>query len=339
MSNATTVSSAALLVVSAILGCHRADFAGGGALRYGKERQGGADVAGPAHGANPPSPVPGAVVEDQAPGATVTDTAQGQDAPATSADQAESLQDDASDREASSTSTSESTSQPVPPSDAPGGSVTYVDPALPPAQANPEAHVACGPSYAVPATANLFLAGVAQSVTLTYSTKPQDGPDPVDRLPAAAPVLAASTDCPCIQAGSVLAFHVTGSITYASGQSSADADGFVGQIVSHQKGGIFGKSDIVAPMSSLLGVFLSDREPTVTPPRADFSTPATRDYALLRPAIGQIFYIGNGRRAAGELRKVEVPPGATRLYFGVMDTYQWNNNLGTLHGSILVQKR
>jgi len=45
-------------------------------------------------------------------------------------------------------------------------------------------------------------------------------------------------------------------------------------------------------------------------------------------ALRQPFYIGDGRRSTGEVQHVVVPTGATRLFIGTMDGYEWNNNVG-----------
>jgi hypothetical protein len=50
-----------------------------------------------------------------------------------------------------------------------------------------------------------------------------------------------------------------------------------------------------------------------------------------------VFFIGTGKTSAGDLRKVIVPQGAARLYFAVMDIYQWNNNSGELSGAVMVE--
>jgi hypothetical protein len=119
-------------------------------------------------------------------------------------------------------------------------------------------------------------------------------------------------------------------ITYDPKVAAINANGRGNQIVSHQKSGLFGKSDISAPFCALVAVFLGDGDPSgqVAPGPLNFATPLSRDFESLRPGLGQIFFIGTGLRSNGEFHRIVVPPGATRLYFAVMDTYQWNNNLG-----------
>ena len=42
-----------------------------------------------------------------------------------------------------------------------------------------------------------------------------------------------------------------------------------------------------------------------------------------------MFFIGDGRTTSGTVQQFIVPPGATRLFIGKMDGYEWNNNFGT----------
>jgi len=86
-------------------------------------------------------------------------------------------------------------------------------------------------------------------------------------------------------------------------------------IIYHFGGAENGISDITVAYDTLLGVFLDNQQPNVTPPPG----PAT-DYS--RPGLKQVFRIGS--KAI-----VTVPPGATRLFLGTMDAIQWINNIGS----------
>ena len=198
----------------------------------------------------------------------------------------------------------------------------------------------CSTPYSVPATANPYLAGNDANTSITYTIKQGDGPDPVDRMAVDAPVLVAPINQNCIVPGESLYFLVTGFIAYAASQGGADANGFASQEVSHQRGALLGKSDMTAPIASLVGLFLGDGDPSNNPaPTAlNFSTDASRDYTTLDPQLGQIFFIGTGKTSSGAFHQIVVPAGATRLYFAVWDGYQWNNNSGSVTGSILVHK-
>lgn len=54
----------------------------------------------------------------------------------------------------------------------------------------------------------------------------------------------------------------------------------------------------------------------------------SRDFLTLSPQLKRVFFIGDGRTRRGDIQKFIVPSGATRLYIGIMDGYEWNNNNG-----------
>jgi hypothetical protein len=107
-------------------------------------------------------------------------------------------------------------------------------------------------------------------------------------------------------------------------------NGNTGQIISHLTGAENGMSDITAPVNSLVGIFLGPDQPdqSPAPDRLDFSTADSRDYASLAPALQQVFYIGDGMTSAGAQHQVTVPAGATRLFLGTMDGFEWKNDSG-----------
>ena len=107
-------------------------------------------------------------------------------------------------------------------------------------------------------------------------------------------------------------------------------NGNISQIIPHATGAENGLSDIMAPVNSLVGVFLGPDQPDQSPaPDAlDFSTADSRDYASLAPALKQVFYIGDGMTSTGGRHHVTVPDGATRLFLGTMDGFAWNNDAG-----------
>jgi hypothetical protein len=49
------------------------------------------------------------------------------------------------------------------------------------------------------------------------------------------------------------------------------------------------------------------------------------------PGVQQVFFIGDGLTGTGSgtTQQFVVPPGATRLFLGTMDAYEWNNNAGS----------
>src|ERR1022692_4099514 len=70
----------------------------------------------------------------------------------------------------------------------------------------------------------------------------------------------------------------------------------------------------------LVGVFLTDAEPSNPPPAfLDFIAIGTR-FKNLAPQIAQIFFIGNSRTLSGRVQQFVVPTNATRLYLGIPDS-------------------
>ena len=106
--------------------------------------------------------------------------------------------------------------------------------------------------------------------------------------------------------------------------------------------------------NALVAVFLDDNEPSGTPP------PGLRFYQMerskgglitgfysLAPAIGQVFYVGNGLLGYtnGPPQTFNVPPTATRLYFGQADACSSNgppgcfsDNGGSIQVSFTIRK-
>jgi hypothetical protein len=106
-----------------------------------------------------------------------------------------------------------------------------------------------------------------------------------------------------------------------------------------RNGGEHGKANMQAPYNCLVGVFLGPARPEVgqEPPSLDFwSDPDSREFDRIEPLIAQPFFIGDGRNSDGTEQVFVVPDGATRLYLGVMDSYEWGNNQG--HFKTVIKK-
>lgn len=163
-----------------------------------------------------------------------------------------------------------------------------------------------GQTVTVPGTANPWLAGHPAGTTA------QQG----DSAPTQSPVLAAQ-----VVPGEVLRFTVTGNVNYYPVSSNLTPDG--GATLSHlAENGI---APFAAPISSLIGVFLSDSAPAGPAPGAFSHQP---DNLLVSPGLHQPFFIGNGLGAGGAAQRFVTPAGATRLFLGSMDGYEWKNNDG-----------
>ena len=97
-------------------------------------------------------------------------------------------------------------------------------------------------------------------------------------------------------------------------------------ITSEPEYGLFGVSLLNARLNMLVGVFLSDDVPDPG------STPASLDAIagdnMTSPLLNQTFAIGSS------LEDILVPVGATRLYLGLHNGWEWNNNAGSVTASI-----
>jgi hypothetical protein len=176
--------------------------------------------------------------------------------------------------------------------------------------------LAVGPARAVtvvvPGVANPWLAGMPPGSAACSG----------DVAPLQSPVLVPLPDgC----AASVLNFSVTGSASNVPSPSGAPPDGT--DLETHHCGDENGIATVTAPLSALMGVFLTDEVPTATgvPRPLDFGTRRSCDYRTLSPLLKQVFFIGDGLTSSGSQQDVIVPSGATRLLLGPMDGEEWNN--------------
>jgi hypothetical protein len=100
-------------------------------------------------------------------------------------------------------------------------------------------------------------------------------------------------------------------------------DGIGGRDDTHDEyvnlGGI---SRVMAPLNTLVGVFLTDDPPD--PGATPDSLNLFLGDDMTVPELQQAFAIGSS------LEYITVPEGATRLFFGHNDGYEWNNNVGSV---------
>lgn len=92
---------------------------------------------------------------------------------------------------------------------------------------------------------------------------------------------------------------------------------------------------------ALVGVFLGAAQPATPPARLDFSASQLgEDFATLAPALGQVFFIGDGLTSTGLQQQFTIPAGAVKLYFGYPDGHTgelyhgsplgWGDNSGSI---------
>jgi MYXO-CTERM domain-containing protein len=184
--------------------------------------------------------------------------------------------------------------------------------------------------YTVPATANIYSAGLSSPVAPAGSG--------AGTLPIYVPVSVGQT---------TFQFSASGSITEnnwggGGGVYHGPDGGIISGVTVYAYGGLSGfRSDLTLPLA---GVFLSDAAPQdPAPPFMDFSSQGLGlDFLTLAPLIGQVFFIGDGQTSGGVTQTFNVPAGATRLYLGCPDSPfgndlpgAYDDNSGTLNVSVV----
>ena len=166
---------------------------------------------------------------------------------------------------------------------------------------------------------------------------------PDDVAPAESPVQV--TGLP-ITFGETLTFGATGSVNNSDSPSGLTPDGDYTNPPQmygyfwHTAGAENGISDVRVPMNSLIGVFLTNAQPNLSPAPSylDFDIGSATNnvaggigYTSLTPEIAQVFFIGDGLtgQGSGVQQTISVPAGATRLFLGTMDGYYWGDNYGS----------
>ena len=166
----------------------------------------------------------------------------------------------------------------------------------------------------VPGTSNPYLAGMPAGATASLT----------DSAPGESPVEATGL---AVFGGATFTFSATGAVANDPNYPRKGPDG--GAMRRHRVGAQNGFADVTMPINALLGVFLTDEQPGGSAPGAlDFSTGASRDFTTLAPGLYQPFFIGDGQTSGGVMQSFTAPEGATRLFLGVMDGYEWTNNVG-----------
>jgi hypothetical protein len=172
--------------------------------------------------------------------------------------------------------------------------------------------------------ASPYLAGMPSGSTCCQNdTAPDESPVQVLGIP--------------LTPGTVLTFSVSGAVSNEGVAPTDPPDGgvfftspFTGQPGTDDGNGI---ARMNAPVNALVGVFLDDGMPngSPTPPGLDFSDNGLgMAFGQLCPGLKQPFFIGDGLtgRGTGARQQFVVPPGATRLFLGTVDGFDWNTNSG-----------
>ena len=126
--------------------------------------------------------------------------------------------------------------------------------------------------------------------------------------------------------GTIGSITATGTWSHSPGVAPTGPDGYAGFDPTHIEYVSLGISPILnSPLNLLVGVFLTDALPL------PLTAPASLDYntsSMTSPLLHQTFAIGSS------LGNITVPLGATRLFFGLNDGYEWNNNVGSVDVTI-----
>jgi Flp pilus assembly protein TadG len=137
-----------------------------------------------------------------------------------------------------------------------------------------------------------------------------------------------------LTAGGILKFNVTGSCADdpVNVNQNWTPDGEPGGYRTNDSGYLNGMSNLNTQQGALVGVFLDNFAPNVspapTPPDLMMNSQAAMDYTSLSPNLKQPFFIGDGKTSGGVQQQIVVPAGATRLFLGIHDNINWSNNSG-----------
>jgi hypothetical protein len=181
-------------------------------------------------------------------------------------------------------------------------------------------------TVSVPGTSDPWLAGMPNGSTASY----------FDSAPAQSPVLAGISIVP----GASYVFIASGLVDHGVTPPSFNGpEGDINSLTIHWPGAENGIADLLVPFNALVGVFLDSNQPNLTgaPGSLDFSTSGSRNFASLTPLLKQPFFIGDGKTASGTKQYFTAPAGATRLFLGTMDNYEWSNNNGSFDVNVVAE--
>lgn len=151
-----------------------------------------------------------------------------------------------------------------------------------------------------------------------------------DVAPAQSPVLAPIV----LVSGSTLTFSATGSVDNTGGAGPGTADGSGAFDMTDYGIGVAAAGGV--NLNALIGVFLTDDTPTSATQPGSLHFDGLLGDASYAPGLAQIFWIGDGLTGtgSGDVQTFFVPTGATRLYLGTTDGFQWANNAGSFEVTI-----
>ena len=151
------------------------------------------------------------------------------------------------------------------------------------------------------------------------------------------------TSIPIVPGAIITVTNVSGAATFNPSTTDGTANGNIGGSTAPlyddgASGGVseHGIADVTMPIDSLNAVFLNNNLPdgTPAPTPLNFSTQSERDYSSISPELKQPFYVGTGQTSGGSQQSITVPQGATRMFLGMMDGWEWDNNVGGYNATI-----
>ena len=136
--------------------------------------------------------------------------------------------------------------------------------------------------------------------------------------------------------GSTMWFVASGSASNDQSAFNNGPDGAPLEPATNSAGAEHNIGNCTAPLRSLVGVFLGGSAPNLSPApgNLDFSGNGI-NFATLSPGLKQVFFIGDGRNNDGILQSFVVPAGATRLFLGMSDRFEWANNSGAFEVTLV----
>jgi hypothetical protein len=126
-------------------------------------------------------------------------------------------------------------------------------------------------------------------------------------------------------------FTASGTITINNGGGNImnDADGQGSGVAPTSFNTGYGSiSGLTAPgQGFLVGVFVDGSASGPAPASLNFTTGSGTAFTSLSPLIDQVFYIGDGMTGdgTGSVQTFYVPTGATELYLGISDAFEYGN--------------
>lgn len=109
------------------------------------------------------------------------------------------------------------------------------------------------------------------------------------------------------------------------GPGQSGPDGYDAYYPTHDEYDDLGISRVLnTRVNTLLGVFLTDVAPSLPAPAS-----LTFGDVMTSPLLQQTFVIGSS------LQNITIPSDATRLFFGLNNGYEWNNNVGSVDVTVV----